>query len=102
MKLVAGRRDDVVRGDDVRVAQPRGHLGLAQEALLHVLELRGLGEGLQADPLDRDVPPQHAVVRAVHLAEGARAQPRDGPVALAEQARRASRSPAPGRGPRES
>ena len=31
--------------------------------------------------------PEHAVVRPVDLAEGARAQPRDEPVALAEQAR---------------
>ncbi len=42
-------------GDDVRVAQPRRDLRLAQESLLDLLELGRLGEGVQPDALDRHV-----------------------------------------------
>ena len=72
--------------DDVRVAQPGRDLGLAEEAPLHVLELGGVDERLESDPLYRDVAAEQPVVGAVDLAEGAGAEPLAHLVALAEDA----------------
>ena len=58
--------------------------------------MRRLDEVLEPDQLDGDVAAEHAVVGAVHLAEGARAEARDDAVALAEQARE-RRLPGPAR-----
>ena len=65
---------DVVNGDDAGVAQLGRDLRLLQEALLHLLELGSLGEGVEADPLDRHPAVQQRVSRLVDLAEGPRPQ----------------------------
>ena len=67
-------RDDVVDGDDVRVAQPRRHLRLAHEAPLDLLELGRLGKGVQTDALDGHVAAEDGVAGAEHLAERAGAE----------------------------
>jgi hypothetical protein len=69
------------------MVQARGDLRLAKEALLHVLEQRRLDECLEPDQLHRDVASEHGVVGGVDLADGAGAQARSQPVALAQQAR---------------
>ena len=86
-------RDDVVDGDDVRVAQPRRHLRLAHEALLDLLELGRLGKGVQTDALDGHVAAEEGVAGAEDLAERAGAEACHRPVAVPGEA-------AEGHGPR--
>ena len=66
----AGLRDDVVGRHDVRMVKLRRHLGFTEEALLHLLQLPGLDERFEADPLDRHLAPEDLIPGAKHLPEG--------------------------------
>ena len=68
----AGFDTGVIHRDDVRMVQAAGRTRFAGESG----ELLG-GGGMQADDLQRDVPLQVRVARAIDLAHPARAQQRD-------------------------
>jgi hypothetical protein len=61
---------DVIDGDDVRVIEGSG----SQRLLLEAPQAFRIGRKTRSDDLDRDIPMEAFVARAIHLAHPARAQ----------------------------
>ncbi len=75
-----GRAAEVGDGDDVRVREPAGRLGLALEAARELFLAAQLGQ----QHLDREIAPHHRVLGAVHGAHAADADAADDAVALTD------------------
>ena len=75
-----GRAAEVGDGDDVRVGEAAGRLGLALEAARELFLAAQLGQ----QHLDREIAPHHRVLGAVHGAHAADADAADDAVALTD------------------